>query len=117
MHRIRTATYFASPVSYSSPDHHPGLAGLPTPVARSTPTPESVDQASEFAAVAAWSNEGDSVTFSGPNAIAIDSQDNVYLTEFGAIGSRSSPLTECCWRNGAKEGQTRAVQTPDQDSD
>ena len=91
MHRIRTATYFASPVSYSSPDHHPGLAGLPTPVARSTPTPKSVDQASEFTEVAAWSNEGGSVTFSGPNAIAIDSQDNVYLTEFG--GDRVQKFT------------------------
>lgn len=68
--------------------------------------------------MAAWSNAGDIVTFSGPNAIAINSQDNVYVTEFG--GYRAQKFTPAGvlltqWvGSGADPG---AVQTPDQNSD
>jgi sugar lactone lactonase YvrE len=52
---------------------------------------EPVVPAAGFVEVAVWGEAGGDVSFRNPNAIAIDSQDNVYITEFG--GDRVQKFT------------------------
>ena len=99
------------PSPTSSPTATSEAQEQPTQVAASTPIAEPVALVPGFTEVAVWGDGGDDVSFSSPNAIAIDSLDNVYVTEFGGdrvqkFNSDGELLTQ--WGgSGSEPGQFR----------
>ncbi len=75
----------------------PTVASVPTSTATAVPTPvpEAPDQesADAFVEIAVWGEDPatDGISFSFPNAIAVDSSDNIYTTEFS--GNRVQKFT------------------------
>jgi hypothetical protein len=103
----------ATPSPTSAPIPTRELAPTIAPTRRPAPAAEPIAQASNFIEVGVWGQTGDDgVTFSSPNAIAIDSFDNVYVTEFrGTRVQKFTPdgiLVTRWGSEGDEDGQFRS---------
>ena len=85
----QAATATAVPQSAATATAVPQSAATATAVPQSAATPEladppndAVDEFPAFVEVAVWGNPDGDIRFSGPNGIAVDASDNVYVTEF-----------------------------------